>query len=63
MPSTINRQQLQELLDKKGVQLVDVLPELEYSRSHIPGAINVPLKKLDAEAVANLDRGMPVAVY
>jgi hypothetical protein len=28
-----------------GVQLVDVLPPEEYAAEHLPGAVNVPLKR------------------
>ena len=54
--------QLRELLDG-GAQLVEVLPQAEYDEEHLPGAINIPLKTLDAETTAQLDRGEPVVVY
>jgi rhodanese-related sulfurtransferase len=47
----------------RGAQLVEVLPEAEYRDEHLPGAINLPLKRLDADAAARLDRGRPVIVY
>jgi hypothetical protein len=47
----------------RGAQLVEVLPEAEYRDEHLPGAINLPLKRLDANAAARLDRGRPVIVY
>jgi rhodanese-related sulfurtransferase len=59
-PITYSR--LAELLDT-GVQLVDVLPEREYAAAHLPGAINVPLKTLDAAGAARLDRMKAVVVY
>ncbi|HEV3229400.1 MAG TPA: rhodanese-like domain-containing protein [Solirubrobacteraceae bacterium] len=46
-----------------GVQLVDVLPEREYRESHLPGAINIPLKALDGDTTAVLDRARAVVVY
>jgi rhodanese-related sulfurtransferase len=46
-----------------GAQLVEVLPEAEYAEAHLPGAVNLPLKQLDAESVRVLDRGRPVVVY
>lgn len=46
-----------------GAVLIEVLPEGEYNEEHLPGAINVPLKKLTLESVANLDRAKPVVVY
>src|SRR5207248_2978064 len=53
---------LRELLDA-GAQLVEVLPEEEYAEEHLPGAVNIPLKRLDAETAGGLDRDAPVVVY
>jgi rhodanese-related sulfurtransferase len=53
---------LRELLDA-GAQLVEALPAEEYAEEHLPGAINIPLKQLDAESTAGLDKGAPVIVY
>ena len=53
---------LQELI-ATGAQLVDVLPEREYAEAHLPGAINIPLKQLDARAAGVLDHERPVVVY
>ena len=46
-----------------GAQLVEVLPAEEYEELHLPGAINIPLKQLDADSVAVLDKANPVVVY
>jgi rhodanese-related sulfurtransferase len=46
-----------------GAQLVEVLPAEEYQELHLPGAINIPLKQLDAESTQQLDRGRDVVVY
>jgi rhodanese-related sulfurtransferase len=54
--------QLRELLDA-GAQLVDVLPAQEYAEEHLPGAINIPLKTLDAAGTAQLDKTKAVVVY
>ena len=62
MPTTIFRDGVRELL-KEGAQLVDVLPSAEYEESHLPGAINIPLKKLDRETTAGLRRDAPVITY
>jgi phage shock protein E len=53
---------LRSLLDQ-GAQLVDVLPPKEYEEQHLPGAIHVPLKQLDAESAGQLDPGRAVVVY
>ena len=47
----------------EGAQLVDVLGEDEFEHDHLPGAINIPLKRLDASTTAGLDRSRPVLVY
>ncbi len=47
----------------RGAQLVEVLPEAEYAEAHLPGAVNIPLKQLDARAAGVLDRDRPVVVY
>ena len=62
MPTPIDRNEVQRLL-AEGAQLVDVLAEAEYADEHIAGAINIPLKTLDAETARQLDRGRPVIVY
>lgn len=53
---------LRELLDG-GAQLVEVLPTTEYEELHLPAAISIPLKALDATSTAQLDRSKPVVVY
>lgn len=53
---------LRRLLDE-GAPLVEVLPAQEYGEQHLPGAVNVPLKDLDARSTAGLDRSRPVIVY
>jgi hypothetical protein len=55
-------ERLQELL-AQGAQLLEVLPEEEYREEHLPEAINIPLKELDAESAGRLDQGKPVIVY
>jgi phage shock protein E len=62
MPTSIDLAQLQELLEG-GAQLVEVLPSAEYAEEHLPGAVNLPLKQLDATTAAALDRDRPVVVY
>jgi rhodanese-related sulfurtransferase len=47
----------------EGAQLVDVLGEDEFEHDHLPGAINIPLKRLDASTTSGLDRDRPVLVY
>jgi rhodanese-related sulfurtransferase len=62
MPTPIDRDQVQRLLDDDA-QLVEVLPQAEFDDEHLPGAINLPLKSLDAETARRLDHERPVIVY
>ena len=62
MATAINLAQLKRLLDD-GAQLVEVLPAPEYAEEHLPRAISIPLKELDATSVEPLDRSRPVVVY
>ena len=63
MPTPIDRDELQRLLQEEQAQLVEVLPRDEYEDEHLPGAINIPLKTLDAETTRRLERERPVIVY
>ena len=62
MPRPIDRNEVRRLT-AAGAQLVEVLPEAEYLEEHLPGAISIPLRRIDAEAPQRLDRTRPVIVY
>ena len=62
MPEAVTFERVRQLAED-GAQVVEVLPRDEYLEQHLPGAINIPLKELDAGAVAGLDRTAPVVVY
>lgn len=61
MPSEVTRDQVHQLV-AAGAQLVEVLPVEEYRWAHLPDAVNLPLKELDART-DQLDRSRPVVVY
>ena len=63
MPVSIFREDVQRLLSEERAQLVEVLPPGEYEEEHIAGAISIPLRTLNAETTAILDRDRPVVVY
>ena len=63
MPTSIERDELQRLLREERAQLVEVLPPDEYQDEHLVGAINIPLKTLDADTARQLDPQRPVIVY
>ena len=62
MPKDVNREDVQRLVSS-GAQLVEVLPPDEYNEAHLPGATNIHLKNLDAQAVKQLDPHRPVITY
>jgi rhodanese-related sulfurtransferase len=62
MAAAIDRQRVSELVER-GAQLVEVLPDEEYRADHLPGAIGIPLTRLDGDSVAGLDRRKAVIVY
>ena len=62
MPRVIDRDEVQRLMDE-GAQLIDVLPKKEYTESHLPSAINIPLQSLNEKTVGQLMRHKPVTVY
>lgn len=63
MPSQLFSTADVKRLLEEGAQLVDVLEADEFEHDHLPGAINIPLKQLDASSAAGLDRNRPVLVY
>ena len=62
MVTAIDRAELVGLIEADDVvQIVAVLPA--YTETHIPGALTLPLKRLNADTVKVLDRAKPVVVY
>ena len=63
MPVDITRDEVQRLI-REGAQVVDVRPPAEFEEEHVAGAINIPLKALDATTASGaLERSRPVIVY
>jgi rhodanese-related sulfurtransferase len=62
MPQAIDRDGVRRLANQ-GAQLVEVLPASEYAEDHLPGAINLPLRRLEQQATKILDRRRAVVVY
>jgi rhodanese-related sulfurtransferase len=60
---TIGTEELKEKLDNNEVTLIEVLEEEEYNKSHIKGAINIPLKKISFEARKKFDKDDNLVVY
>ena len=63
MPVSIDRTEVQRLLQEETAQVVEVLPKAEYEEQHIAGAINIPLKKLDRSSTANLQNDRAIITY
>ena len=57
--------EVRDLKDRlaQGAQLLDVLPLEYYEEDHLPGAINIPVKELNAKTAAKLRKDRPVIVY
>ena len=62
MPRNVDRDELRRLVEA-GAALVEVLPSNEYEEDHLPGEINLPLRRLEHEALTTLDPTRPVIVY
>ena len=62
MPTEIEREGVRSMVDA-GAQLVEVLPAEEYVEDHLPGAIGIPLKRIETEALTTLDQNRPVIAY
>jgi rhodanese-related sulfurtransferase len=62
MSTSIALDELGRLL-ATGAQLVEVLPREEYEEMHLPGAVHIALKELDAARAQQLDPGRAVVVY
>lgn len=62
MITEIEVEEAQRLIEE-GAQVVEVLPPQEFEDEHLPGAVNIPLKTLDAATTKQLDRDRPVIVY
>ena len=62
MAREIDRAEVQRLM-ARGAQIVDVLPAREYGEDHLPGAVNLPLRKIEAEALRVRAPSRRVVVY
>ena len=62
MPKEIRREEVRKLV-AEGAQLVEVLPSPDYEEDHLPGAIHLPLRKIDSKARDVLDRNRTVIAY
>jgi rhodanese-related sulfurtransferase len=63
MPIEVHERAEVRALIERGIQVVEVLGPEEFEEDHLPGAVNLPLRRIDAEARTRLDRTRPVLVY
>jgi rhodanese-related sulfurtransferase len=54
---------LEMLVNNEEFKLVEVLPEESFKSGHIPGAINIPLEKLETLAKEYLKKTDTIVVY
>jgi rhodanese-related sulfurtransferase len=62
MPTNIGREDVRRLV-AEGARLVEVLLKEAFDEQHLPRAIHLPLRKIEAGARATLDPERPVIVY
>ena len=58
----IDRREVLNLM-KQDVPIVDVLPEEEYRKAHLAGAIHIPLGEIGRDTADRLDPTQPLIVY
>jgi rhodanese-related sulfurtransferase len=63
MPIEVHHRREVQALMERGAQIVEVLPLKEFEEDHLPGAIHLPLRKIEAEARQRLDGDRPIVVY
>lgn len=61
-PKEIDRDSIRTLV-RRGAQLVEVLPKEEYERSHLPGAVSIPLSRISRRTADQIEWNQPVIVY
>ncbi|MFO7658344.1 MAG: rhodanese-like domain-containing protein [Bacteroidales bacterium] len=60
---TITKEELKKKLENGNIHLIEVLGEEKYNKSHIKGAINIPLKKIGTEARQKFSEEDEIVVY
>jgi len=61
---TITREELKEKMNRgDAFRLVDTLGTEVYAKSHLPGAINLPLEDIDRAGEVLPDKSAEIVVY
>src|SRR4051794_26546233 len=64
MPTELRRKDVKTLVQQGRAQLLEVLPEKEFKREHLPQALNIPLEEMTPDkTAAHLRKDHPVIVY
>lgn len=63
MPAMIDRNEVQRLVSEQNALIVEVMPKEEYDEEHIAGAVNIPVKEMNAGTTSHLDKGRPLITY
>jgi len=63
MARVVDRAEVRRLVTTEHAQLLEVLPREDFESEHIPGAVSLPLKELNATTAEGLDRQRPLIVY
>ena len=63
MHEIVGLEDVERLVGEEGAQLLDVMSREAYEDSHLPAAINISLKELDADSATRRDRSRPVIAY
>jgi rhodanese-related sulfurtransferase len=63
MPHEVHERARVQALIERGAQVVEVLGPEEFQEDHLPGAINIPLRRIEREARNLLDPSRSLLVY
>ncbi len=63
MRIVVDHIEVQRLVAEEQALVVEVMPRETYEEEHIAGAVSIPIKALNAESTAHLDRAKPIIVY
>jgi rhodanese-related sulfurtransferase len=58
----LRRDELEQLLERGEIYLIDVRPPLEYEHGHLPGAVSLPVEALPAQ-LESLPRDRQIVAY
>jgi rhodanese-related sulfurtransferase len=63
MPGELYRPEDVMRLVERGALVIEVLPREEFEQGHLPGALSLPLRDIDADSVSRFEADRPLIVY